>query len=213
VYREKVVAKGRPSLITNDPAACIPSADIILLIAPAFAFKPILHSIAAHLKPKALVVSLPGLGGFQWLARDAFASKKDVIIAGTNQLPFQCRIQQFGRRVELLGYKEQVKCATFPAESELNKNVCQVLSQLIKGCTVLPIEEDVFAAITLTPANQVIHPSIMYGLFGDFEEGKEYEEQMLFYKNTDEKTAKIMDDVSAEIGLVATALSKGTVMF
>jgi hypothetical protein len=36
---------------------------------------------------------------------------------------------------------------------------------------------------------------------------------MLFYKNTDEKTAKIMDDVSAEIGLVATALSKGTVMF
>lgn len=73
---------------------------------------------------------------------------------------------------------------------------------------MIPVEHSAFVAITLTPANQVIHPSIMHGLFKDWKEGDVYDKPPLFYQNTTAETAATMDKVSDEIQVIAHALSK-----
>ena len=125
-----------------------------------------------------------------------------MIFAGTNQLPYQCRILEYGRSVELIGFKRRLKVATEPADAA--PQVANVLTDLIGVTEVSPLPH--FLSVTLTPANQVIHATIMYGLFHDYTEP--LPAAPLFYQNTDDLTADMMTANSNEILNIARAVEE-----
>ena len=233
--------KGRPALVTSKAEECIPQAQLVLMPVPSFAHRNILKDISPFVKDKMVIVAMPGQGGFQWVARSLIAGK-DVVIAGLNQLPYQCRTLEYGKRVQLIGYKvsfniglffppldlihafqRNVSVATCPA-GESNR-IAKLMSDVIGITTVHPLNS--FLQVTLTPSNQgstispvathrfsihsspqVIHPSIMHGLFNKWTPGITYAEAPLFYQNTDDETASTMDEISAEMTKIAQSLTK-----
>ncbi len=106
--------RGKPHLITADPAAAGPGAELVLLALPAFAHGEILSALAPHLPHTAWIGALPARGGFDWQVRTLMPDHRGIIF-GLQTLPWACRIQDWGRRVEVLGTKAQVDLAAWPA--------------------------------------------------------------------------------------------------
>ncbi len=195
---------GKPDLISPDPADVVPGADVVLIPLPSFSHVGTLQAIGPFLKDGCTVVALPGQGGFNWVVRHVLGAKKAarITIAGTNQLPYQCRILEYGAAVDLIGHKTEIKVATEPREK--SDEVAKLLTNLIGVTQVDPLPN--FLTVTLTPANQVIHPTIMYGLFHDYEQP--LEQPPLFYQNTDDFTAEIMTQTSDEVMEIAAAVAR-----
>lgn len=199
------VTTGKPNAVSANPADVIPGADIVLIPLPSYSHPSILKEIAPHLKDGCIIVALPGQGGFNWLARSILGSRSSrAVIAGTNQLPYQCRILNYGSDVELIGHKHNIKVATEPADKA--DEVARVLTDLIGVTQVEALPH--FLSVTLTPANQVIHPTIMYGLFHAYE--APLAEKPLFYQNTDDFTADIMTRTSNDVLNIAAAVQQKT---
>lgn len=202
-YRDQAFT-GTPSFVSKDAAEVIPGRDVVLLPVPSFAHRSILEAIAPHLSDNTIVCAVPGGGGFDLLAHEIMSqhcNARNIIICGTNQLPYQCRTTTYGSSVELIGFKGNIDVATTPADAA--ERVAKVLTRVIGLTTVSPLKH--FIEVTLAPANQVIHPCIMYGLFRDFN-GEPYEDRPMFYQGTTDFTAGIMDTVSVEIQSIAEAL-------
>lgn len=134
------------------------------------------------------------------------AERMNSGLAGTNQLPYQCRILDYGSCVELIGHKRQIKVATEPHDKATE--VARLLTDLIGVTEVGPLPH--FLSVTLTPGNQVIHPTIMYGLFHDYCEPMAT--PPLFYQNTDDFTADVMTQTSNEVLAIASAVSASSNM-
>jgi NAD/NADP octopine/nopaline dehydrogenase, alpha-helical domain len=196
------ITEGKPDLVSADPALVVPDADVVLIPLPSFSHESTLREIGPYLKDGCIVVALPGQGGFNWLARSVLGAEKfsNIVVAGTNQLPYQCRVLEYGSSVDLIGHKRQVKVATEP--SDRAGDVARLLTNLIGVTEVVPLPN--FLTVALTPANQVIHPTIMYGLFHDYTEP--LAEPPLFYQNTDDFTAEVMQKTSDEVLAIASAL-------
>ena len=64
---KETVGKVDPARVSNKAADVIPEADVVLLPVPSFADRGILTDIGPHLHKEAVVVAMPGQGGFQWL--------------------------------------------------------------------------------------------------------------------------------------------------
>jgi hypothetical protein len=193
------VARGKPDVVSERADAVVPDSDVVLIPLPSFAHVSTLRAIGPHLEEGCVVVALPGQGGFNWVARNILGPEtaSRVIVAGTNQLPYQCRTIHYGREVDLIGYKRNIRVATEPKERAAE--VSTLLSDLIGVTRVDPVPN--FITVTLTPANQVIHPTIMYGLFHDYTEP--LAEPPLFYQNTDDFTADVMTKTSDEVLAIA----------
>jgi hypothetical protein len=187
--------RGRPDVVSADAADVVPGADVVLIPLPSYCHESTLRAIAPHLKDGCVIVALPGQGGFNWVARRALGADKAsrCIIAGTNQLPYQCRTLDYGASVDLVGHKRQVKVATEPHEKA--DEVASLLTDLIGVTEVVALPH--YLCVTLTPANQVIHPTIMYGLFHDY--SSPLDRPPLFYQNTDDFTADVMTRTSNEV--------------
>jgi opine dehydrogenase len=200
------VTEGKPDLVSADPALVVPDADVVLIPLPSFSHESTLREIGPHLKDGCTVVALPGQGGFNWLARSVLGAEKaaKIVIAGTNQLPYQCRVLEYGSSVDLIGHKRQIKVATEPCDKA--DDVARLLTDLIGVTEVVGLPN--FLTVALTPANQVIHPTIMYGLFHDYT--APLAEPPLFYQNTDDFTADIMQKTSDEVIAIANALQTAT---
>jgi hypothetical protein len=193
------VTCGRPDVVSALAKDVVPAADVILVPLPSFAHVDTLKAIGPYLKDGCIVVALPGQGGFNWVARNTLGphAAAKVIVSGTNQLPYQCRTIKYGSEVDLIGHKRNIKVATEPKENA--QHVADVLTDLIGVTKVDPLPN--FLTVTLTPANQVIHPTIMFGLFHDYQEP--LAEAPLFYQNTDDFTADIMTKTSNEVLAIA----------
>jgi tauropine dehydrogenase len=200
------VTDGKPDLVSADPAKVVPDADVVLIPLPSFSHESTLREIGPYLKDGCTVVALPGQGGFNWLARSVLGPEKssNIVVAGTNQLPYQCRVLEYGSSVDLIGHKRQIKVATEPSDQA--GDVARLLTDLIGVTEVVPLPN--FLTVALTPANQVIHPTIMYGLFHDYTEP--LAEPPLFYQNTDDFTADVMQKTSDEVLAIASALQAAT---
>jgi opine dehydrogenase len=203
-YRGTVTRGSLHELATSNAEIAISDADVILLAIPSFTHEKMIQSIAPYIKDGAIIVALPGQGGFDYVCQSILKEKLDkVIIAGTNQLPYQCRILEYGSMVDLIGFKTKVGVATVPGVQA--NNVANILSNMIETTTFYPLPH--YMSITLCPGNQVIHPSIMHGLFHTKED---YFEPPLFYQNTDDYTASIMKGLSNDLQSIAKAFEERT---
>lgn len=195
--------RGKPHLITLDPAQAGPGAELVLLALPAFAHREILTALAPHLPSTAWIGALPARGGFDWQVRALLPDHQGVVF-GLQTLPWACRIQDWGRRVEALGTKAQVDMAV--SNPTMAATVAATVGQMI-DVPLNPINH--FLTLTLANTGQIIHPGIMYGLFAQWD-GQPFTAQQasLFYGGVDDTTARVLQTMSDEVQMVCRGLEK-----
>jgi ketopantoate reductase len=188
--------KGKPSLISKDAAKVVPQADYIVAALPSFAIKHVLTQIKPHLKKGSIIFIMPGQGGADFVAKDVL---KDEIkagkttMAGVVPMPLNCRITDWGKRVELAALKESYDLATVPASQAAvaAKAFAKLLSKPCK-----PIGN--YVGIGLHCSNPNLHPGRLYRMWSDFKEGKVYPENPLFYETWDDESTKWLMKINDE---------------
>jgi hypothetical protein len=195
---------GRPARVSSNPAEVVPGSEVALLALPAFAHDRILRDIAPYLDEGAWLGALPARGGFDWSVFANLGPDHEAItVFGLQTLPWACRIEEFGRSVRVLGVKDRVELAAQPAE--MAGQVAALLEDLL-GLAIEPVE--CFLCLTLANTGQLLHPGLMYGLFKDWD-GRPYPEAPLFYQGAGPDSAALLEDMSAEIMAIRSALEPG----
>jgi hypothetical protein len=194
---------GRPDLVSRDAGEAISGSELVILALPAFAHQAILEKIAPYLARGAWVGALPARGGFD-LGAHAVLGERAVQVAlfGFQTLPWACRIQLYGQEATVLGAKDQVDIAAWPAAQ--TKVIAARLQQLL-GVRLNPVSS--FLSLTLADTGQIIHPGIMFGLFRDWD-GQPFPAQKLFYQGVTESIADILQQMSDEIQVLRAMLVK-----
>jgi len=178
--------KGKASLISKDPSKVVPQADYIVAALPSFAIKHVLTQIKPHLKKGSIIFIMPGQGGADFVAKDVLKDQFKAGItamAGLVPMPLNCRISDWGKRVELAALKHSYDLATIPAsEAPIAAQAC---SQLLgKPCKAIGN----YVGINLHCSNPNLHPGRLYRMWSGYYEGKIYAENPLFYETWDEES-------------------------
>jgi hypothetical protein len=159
--------------------------------------------IKDHLKKGATVYIMPGQGGPDFVAKEVLKDKianDGVTMAGIIPMPLNCRITEWGKKVELAALKASYDLASVPAKN--CEAAAKQLSDLLGGRPVNAIGN--YVGIALHCSNPNLHPGRLYGLFGPdsqlglYEEGKVYPENPLFYETWDDKSSDWVQKISDE---------------
>ncbi|HNS50030.1 MAG TPA: NAD/NADP octopine/nopaline dehydrogenase family protein [Anaerolineae bacterium] len=199
-----VRARARLHQVSANAAEVIPGSQVVLLVLPAFAHEATLWQIAPFLERGASVCAIPARGGFDYCAAHVLreAGREDVAIAGLQTLPWACRVEEYGRRVHVLGVKQSVTAASRPAAE--SARVVPFLEQMM-GLPVLPASS--LLSLTLANTGQIIHPGIMYGLFAQWD-GTFLEQAPLFYQGLDAAGAQVLEGLSRDIQAIRIRLGE-----
>lgn len=187
------------NIITSDASEVIPDSSIIFIIVPSFAHENVLRNISEYVSEDSLIVTIPTRSGFEFEAANILP-KCNII--GLQTLPWACRIEEFGKRVNIIGKKIEMQAGSLPA------TISTILLYEVEK--LLDIKFSIVKSmLTLTLGNvgQIIHPGIMYGIFGENGDVKFKENDIpLFYQSVDEDIAKILKILSDEIQDVTNKL-------
>nr|KAG5711700.1 hypothetical protein BaRGS_023464 [Batillaria attramentaria] len=187
--------KGKPSLVTKDPAQAIPGADVIIFCVPAFAHQQYFTAIAPHVQPDTAIIGLPGQPGFEFQCFDILKDKaKRCAILNFETLPWACRITEFGKKVEVLGTKISLTGSKITGQSQLKFDPFQTLESLLKGQPKLK-QANNYIEICLMA--YIVHPPIIYARWKDWD-GKPVSEKPLFYQGLDDFGGECLKKVSDE---------------
>jgi len=188
--------KGKPSIISKDAADVVPQADYIIAALPSFAIRHVLTNIRDHLKKGSIIFIMPGQGGADFVGKDVLKEQIQsgiTTIAGVIPMPLNCRITDWGKRVELAALKESYDLATVPASgadvaakafSELLNKPCKAISN--------------FVGIALHGSNPNLHPGRLYKMWKDYKDGVVYPENPLFYETWDEESTEWLMKINDE---------------
>jgi len=197
---------GKPDIISDNAADVIPDSNLIIVPVPALAYESLLREIKPYISSGTVIGATPGMGGFDWILKQIFRQKyNDIIAFSMVPMPWNCRIIEYGREVEVKVQKEPLSFACNRSSSEIRKKLQKMFIDIFGLETNIL---DHLLAITLFPANSVIHPARLYGLFKDYEEGKVYNENPLFYEDMDDFSANCIEKVSDELQTICRCIEE-----
>ena len=204
------VLKGRIKAISSDPAEVVSHADIVLLCLPGFSISDVLKQIAPALTQKTAVGSIVCSTGFFFEAFKILPSQTPLF--GFQRVPFISRLKEYGRSAYLLGYKPNLSIAI---EQSNNKEELRAdIELLFKAPTILLSS---YYEVSLTNSNPILHPSRLYSLWKDWQEGVVYPTESLFYEEwtieasnylikMDEEFQQLLDVLPVTKGSIPTIL-------
>jgi hypothetical protein len=198
-------AADKVRIISSMAAEVIPYADMVAIVAPAFAHAPILNRIAPHLQDEVLIGSLPTRGGFEFESTQILRGidpQGGRIVFGLQTLPWTTRIHQPGRRVHIGSAKAKVLFASLPRHHA--DRLASELSHIF-GTELVPTQG--FLNMTLGNPGQAIHPGLMYGLFASWN-GEAYREEFIprFYADVTDEAGALVEQLSGDILAVTKAI-------
>ena len=183
--------------VTQDPEEATRSA-IIIMIVPAFAHEAIFSQLAPYLKKENTIAVLPARSGLEYQVQDILGhiGQSGSVLVGFQTLPWACRIGEFGHSVIIYGTKKRVGAACLPA-NEIRKKT-HLFSALL-GVDVIPYQS--MLELSLANTGQLIHPGIMYGVFGEHlgETFPSEDRIPLFYASVNEAAARVLSRMSDEV--------------
>jgi hypothetical protein len=189
--------KHSPRACSNNPEDSIPQADYIIMALPSFAIQGVLRDIKPHLKLGVIIFIMPGQGGVDFIVREMLGEEcraGKCSVAGVIPMPLNCRIDEFGKRVQLAAFKASYDLAAIPAA---DAGKCAfALSELLAGRPVQPIGN--YVGISLHASNPNIHPGRLYSLFRDYTQGKTYPANPLFYETWNDEASEWCQKISDE---------------
>lgn len=199
--------KSKPTLVTKDPKEAASGADVIFLVVPGFAHEQYFREISHFVGDNTLIVGLPGQAGFEFQCLYMLGEKaKSCIVMSAESLPWACRILEFGRLVQILGFKETLRVSKLQGSQSNFKGSPFDTVQKVLGPKPVLREIQNYIAVNLM-AKSIIHPPLMYGQWSSFD-GTPLKEKPLFYKGVDEKQAKLLSGVSDECIAIGKAIEK-----
>ena len=201
----KCELRGKPACITKDPAIAMAGVDAVFFVVPAFAHRQYFLAIDPHLEPNTVIVGMPGQAGFEFQTLNCFRelTSKCAVIS-LESLPWACRILEFGKKVQILGYKETLGSSLIAGHGDYKIKPPRALAQHVLGKLPVLKRTNNYIAVNLM-AKSLIHPPLMYGRWKDWD-GKPLAEAPLFYQGVDDLQADLLSKVSDEVVATATAI-------
>eukprot|EP01083_Nonionella_stella_P220092 787801_1 len=211
--KDKNISISKDKLKCSNDAKTFAGADMILIALPAFCHQQYLTNIAANLGDKkgTIIGVFPGGWGLELQFRSVLGDKSgDVILLTGQDLPWACRIKEFGSSVEILGTKQQIGAGVLIGKNLDSKTynvdyVFNVMKNMIGAAPKLVSMGHVLAMSLST--NIVVHPSIMYSHWSKWD-GKPLKTKPLFYQGLSKEGADIMIKMSDEIIAVSNSIIK-----
>lgn len=187
-------------LATHDAKLAFNNADLVFVTVPAFAMGDYAQKIIPHIKDGALICLVPGTGGAEFAFKSAI--DKNCIILGLQRVPSVARLIQYGKTVCASGYRDELFCASIPA------NFAAQSAKLIEDifdirCTPMPN----YLNVTLTPSNPILHTTRLRVLFKNYTEGKVYEKVPLFYEEWNDESSELLLNCDFEVQQICKAFS------
>lgn len=188
----------KPRLITKDVTDAMEGVQIIFFILPAFGHAQYINAMSEHLQPNTLIVGLPGQPGFEFQCKALLGAKANgCSIVSLESLPWACRIAEFGKHVQILGYKQTLGISVLPGKDcTIPFPIIETIQKILGEKPKLEVIQN-YIAINLM-AKSMVHPPMIYGKWGDWD-GKPLTEEPLFYQGIDEKQASLLSTVSDEL--------------
>lgn len=197
--------KSKPSIVTKDPAKCVPGCDIIALVVPAFAHTQYLEALKPYVKPGMVIVGQPGQTGFEFSVLGILGDMaRQCTVLNFESLPWACRIKTFGQEAEVLSQKIGLQGTGNSGKIHSADEANAMLQRCMGKFPVLKLCGHLLGT-SLMDVNAYIHPSILYGQWHDWD-GKPVAVNPLFYQGLSEETAGILSGVSDEVIAVVKAI-------
>ncbi|MCK5674888.1 MAG: NAD/NADP octopine/nopaline dehydrogenase family protein [Spirochaetales bacterium] len=197
---------GKPDVISGNAADVIPDSNLIIMPVPSMAYESLLTEIEPYIASGTIIGATPGMGGFDWVLKRILRKKyNDIIVFSMVPMPWNCRILEYGQEVEVRVQKTPLSFACNRSSTEIRVKLQKIFTEIF-GLEINILDH--FLGITLFPANAVIHPARLYGLFRDYKEGKVYTENPLFYEDMDDFSADCIQRVSDELQTICKKIEE-----
>jgi hypothetical protein len=196
---DNMVVTGKPVKVSKKADDVVPGCELLIMCLPALAFDENMKAVAPYLEQGAAVGAICGTNGVDWCIDAAMqgvgrASDTYSVFALQN-LPWACRIDDYGHKVSVLGAKPFMEFVARPQDRL--QELADMMTQLIRvECRPLPSS---FLGVGLSNLCQVIHPVVMHDNFKDWDGTTPYAEKPLFYQGLSQEAADRMHRLSDEI--------------
>lgn len=168
------VTTGKLNKVTADMGEAVDGCQIIIITHPAFHLKSVAGQLLPYIREDMSICVLPETGGAEFAFRECM--KAGATLFGLQRVPSVARLEQYGKRVKCEGLRSELFLASIPNDKA--GNLAAFMSDLWGiPCTVLPN----YLSVTLTPSNPILHTTRLRTLFSDYEEGRVYDRNPLFY--------------------------------
>jgi opine dehydrogenase len=161
-----IQAGGALSGVTMDIQTAVSGADVIFVVVPSFAHRPIFEKMIPHLRDGQHIIIVPGNYG-AYLLKKLLASGNpcQVAISETASLPYACRIRSFNT-VRIHKKKFKMKLASSPSAAntfavDLMNDIFAGYIQYFAGANLLETDLD--------NLNQTLHPLPVLLNYGEIE--------------------------------------------
>lgn len=194
----------RPEVVTSNAGEVVKDSDFIIFTGPTYEHEEYFKAIAPHLHKKAVIVGLPGKPGFEfqfWDCAGELATQCTVV--NFESTPWECRLLQFGKRVELFETKRFLDGSMVRGKAIPRKPALMTL-QMIHGVEPMLKIAVHYLEITLK-SYPFVGPAILYGRWKDWN-GQSLKERPLFYEGVDLDTVEIINSCSTECHDIAVAI-------
>lgn len=189
---------GELQKISNNPEDVIPYADIVLLCLPGFAIESTLRTIQPYITTQ-YVGSVVCSSGFFFRAHEIFNKKTSLF--GFQRVPFIARVEKYGERANLLGYRQRLYIVCENIHDQ------QALADFWAEHLFTPVSLlDNYLEVSLTNSNPLLHPSRLYSMWHDWHEGIVYEHRPLFYREWDDFSSETYINCDKEFQQLTKAL-------
>lgn len=186
------VTTGKLNKVTANIETAIEDCQIIFVAQPAFMLKDVADKMLPYVKPDMSICVLPGTGGAEFAFRECI--KAGATLFGLQRVPSVARLEQYGKRVRCEGLRNELFLASIP--SSKTEELAEFISELWGiSCTALPN----YLSVTLTPSNPILHTTRLCTLFSDYEEGKVYDWNPLFYGEWSDSSSELLIACDAEL--------------
>ncbi len=162
-----ITAGGKLGGATMDIEEALKDTDVILIVVPSFAHKPIFKKMVSHLKDGQHVIIIPGnYGGLRLkkMMTDR-GIKKEITISETASLPYACRIAAYNT-VMIYKKKSRLKIASSPSRN--NPQALDIMNDIFGGYVNFFPGENLLE-VDLDNPNQTLHPLPVLLNYGDIE--------------------------------------------
>ena len=193
---------GTPEKISAKAAEVVPDSNVLILPLPSFAYPGVLKQLKPHLRKGMYIGVTPGQGGFDWVAGEILGDLvNDLVLFSILPMPFNCRITDYGKRVEVQELKKRYRVGVLPASAT---DSVIALNEKLFGATESCGR---FLSSTLYPVNAILHSSRLYTLCKDWQPGKTLPDNPLFYEQMTDEAGELMDALNQELLAIADALT------
>lgn len=181
----EAVTVSKIALATSDIGEAVRDCQIVFVTHPAFLLKNTAEKLLPHVTRDMNFCVLPGTGGAELAFKDCI--RAGATLFGLQRVPSVARLEEYGKKVRCEGIRPELFLASIPNSKA--PDLAEFISSLWnRPCNVLPN----YLSVTLTPSNPILHPARLRTLFCDYEAGKTYDHNPLFYGDWNDESSELL---------------------